>query len=257
MATVTTEGNNTVHTQSPEARETERKAERGWPFQREPWSPEHERRVSMEVVTSGSMIEATGGFVAIILAILSFATVVPIYLIPVAAIVLGTALLFEGGAVATRYWRLPVEIATGRWASTELAIGMFAEFVAGVTGVVLGILALLGLAPLTLLSTAVLVFGVALVLGSGLTSRLNHLEYESREEAGQTERLHAPARLVNRMATGFQFLIGLGATVLAILALVGIASVVLIMTSVLIVGFAAFLSGTAISSRIMHLLHRC
>ena len=103
----------------------------------------------MEVVSSGSMIEATGGFAAIILAILSFATVVPIYLIPVATIVLGVALLFEGGAVATRYWRLPVEMATGRWASTELAIGMFAEFLAGLTGIVLGILALLGFAPLS------------------------------------------------------------------------------------------------------------
>ena len=79
MATVTTEGNNTVHTQSPKARETERKAERGWPFQHaEPWSPERERVLSMEVVTAaGSMIEATGGFVAIILAILSFARVRP------------------------------------------------------------------------------------------------------------------------------------------------------------------------------------
>ena len=62
--------------------------------------------------------------------------------------------------------------------------------------------------------------------------------YEGREEAGQPERLARPARLVNRMATGFQFLIGLGATLLGILALLGIASVILVMTSVLIVGLA-------------------
>jgi hypothetical protein len=126
-----------------------------------------------------------------------------------------------------------------------------------VAGVVLGILALVGLAPATLVATAMLVFGVALVLGSGLTSRLNHLEYSVREEAGKTERLARPARFVNRVATGFQFLIGLGATVLGILALLGFASAILVMISVLIVGLAAFLSGTAISSRIMHLLHRC
>ncbi len=257
MGSVATEANNAGYAQSSEAREAEKKPERGWRLGREPWSPEYERRVSMEVVTSGSMIEAAGGFAAIILAILSFATVVPVYLVPVATIVLGVALLFEGGAVATRYWRLPLEIATGRWASTELAIGMFAEFLAGVSGVVLGILALLGFAPIALLSAAVLVFGVALLLGSGLTSRLNHLEYEGREESRQTERFSWPARFVSRVATGFQFLIGLGAMLLAILALVGIASTVLIMTSVLIVGLAAFLSGTAISSRIMHLLHRC
>ena len=100
-------------------------------------------------------------------------------------------------------------------------------------------------------------FGVALVLGSGLTSRLNHLEYAVREDVGQKERFAWPAHFINRVATGFQFLIGVAATLLGILALLGIASALLVMTSVLLVGLAAFLSGTAISSRIMHLLHRC
>jgi uncharacterized membrane protein len=57
--------------------------------------------------------------------------------------------------------------------------------------------------------------------------------------------------------SGKLILIGLAATLFGILALPGIASVVLVMTSVLIVGLAAFLSGTAISSRTMHLMHRC
>ena len=101
----------------------------------------------MEVVSSGSMIEAAGGFAAIILCILSMSGVAPIYLLPIATIVIGTALLFEGGAVASRDWKLPEEISTGRWASMELAGGMIAEFLAGVTGVILGIVASPGLAP--------------------------------------------------------------------------------------------------------------
>ena len=258
MAAVSTEGNNALHTQAPEVREGERKPEHErWMFRHEPWSPEYERQVSMEVVTSGSMIEAVGGFAAIVLAILSFATVAPAYLMPVATIALGMALLFEGGAVAVRYWRLPAEIATGRWASTELAVGMFAEFVAGLVGITLGILALLGIAATTLLSTAVLVFGVALLLGSGLTSRLNRLEFKVGEESPEKESPYRYVRFINRTATGIQVLIGLGATVLGILSLVGIASLTLTMISVLILGCSALLSGTAISSRIMHLLHRC
>ncbi len=257
MSAVSSEGNTTLHNQSPEAMESEKKRER-WTFGREPRSPERERQVSMEVVSSGSMIEATGGFAAVILAILGFATVAPAYLIPIAAIALGVALLFEGGAVAARYWRLPEEIAAGRWASTELAVGMFAEFAAGVAGVVLGILSLLALAPVTLLSTAILVFGIALVLGSGLTYRLNSLEYAvGPGGTREREEFNWFARFVDRAAVGIQVLIGLVTTILGILALVGIASAALVTTSVLIIGFSALLSGSAVSSRIMHLMHRC
>ena len=71
----------------------------------------------------------------------------------------GVALLFEGGMVASRYWRLPEEVVAGRWASMELTGGMIAEFLAGVAGVVLGILALLGFASLLLTTIAGLVFG--------------------------------------------------------------------------------------------------
>ena len=134
---------------------------------------------------------------------------------------------------------------------------MFAEFAAGITGIVLGILALAGVAPITLVSTAVLVFGVALILGCGLTSRLNHLELASGEETRGAERLYRPIRFVNRTATGVQLVIGLAAAIFGIMALAGFATLGLIMVSVLILGFATFLTGTAISSRIMHLLHRC
>jgi hypothetical protein len=164
MVSLSTEGN-TQQAQTTESREAERAGERPrWAFQREPRSPEQEKRVSMEVVSSGSMIEAVGGFAAVVLSILALVSVAPTYLPPIAAIVLGIALLFEGGAVASRYWRLPDEVVTGRWASMELASGMVTEFLAGVAGVVLGILALLGFAGILLTTIAGLVFGTALLL---------------------------------------------------------------------------------------------
>ena len=107
------------------------------------------------------MIEAVGGFAAVVLCIVALAMAVATYLPPIAAIVLGVALLFEGGMVASRYWRLPEEVVAGRWASMELTGGMIAEFLAGVAGVVLGILALLGFASLLLTTIAGLVFGAA------------------------------------------------------------------------------------------------
>ncbi len=254
---VNTEGNNPYTQVGDGGLEKETKVERDrWAFTREPWSPEHERMVSMEVVSSGSMIEATGGFAAIILSILSMANVVPLYLMPVTILVIGAALLFEGGAVASRYWRLPDEISTGRWASMELAGGMIAEFIAGLTGVILGIVALTGTYPLVLSSVAVLVFGVALLFGSGLTYRLNHLELKVESEETKKESF-VRYQFLNLITVAVQIIFGCTAAVLGIIALFNIGAMTLTMISLLILGFSVLLSGSAVSNRIMHLLKRC
>jgi hypothetical protein len=255
MSTVKVEGNN-LHSMSSEVREGERVERERWPFGIEPRTPEYERRVSMEVVSSGSMIEATGGFVAIVLSILSLVNIVPLYLVPIASLVIGIALLFEGGAVAARYWKLPSEIVTGQWASMELAGGMIAEFCAGFTGVILGILAILGFVPVLLTNVSVLIFGCALVLGSGLTSRLESLEYGiEKEESKRT--FYRRNRFGYIAAVGVQIVFGFIAVVLGILGLLGVASLTLTTVSLLILGFSTLLSGSAISNRIMHLLRRC
>jgi hypothetical protein len=254
-----TEGNNPYtrvgDTSDPEKKEVSGERER-WAYSREPWSPERERQVSMEVVSSGSMIEATGGFAAIILSILCMANVAPLYLMPTAALVIGVALLFEGGAIASRYWQLPEEITTGRWAAMELAGGMITEFFAGLTGVILGILALAGNYPLTMSSVAVLIFGLALLASSGLTYRLNHLEYKVEKEEVRRETF-LRFRSVNLGAVGVQIIFGAVAVLLGIIALFGVGSMALTRISLLILGIAVLISGTAVSNRILHLLHRC
>jgi hypothetical protein len=256
MSTVQREGNN-LHGGSPGVLENESKVEHErWSRGFEPWSPEYERRVSMEVVTSGSMIEATAGFAAIVLSILSLVNILPMYLVPIATLVIGIGLLFEGGAVAFRYWRLPDEISAGRWASMELAGGMIADFIAGITGVVLGILAILGTVPLLLATVSVLVFGGALVLGSGLTSRLESLEYGIEVE-GSKRAFYGRNRLGKFAAVSTQIVIGFAAIVLGILSLIGILPATLTTIALLVMGFSALLSGSAISNRIMHLLRRC
>ena len=245
---------NTQQSQTTEPRQEDRAVERSrWAFQREPWSPEQEKRVSLEVVSSGSMIDAAGGFAALVLSILALAMAAPTYLTPIAAIALGVALLFEGGMVASRYWRLPDEVAAGRWASMELAGGMIAEFLAGVAGVVLGILALLGFASLLLTTIAGLVFGAVLVLGSGLPIRLNCLEADKEKP----ENAYRFSRFMTRFAAIVQIALGVAGCVLAILALVGVIPVILTTVTLLVVGVAVLLSGSAIASRMMGLLHRC
>jgi hypothetical protein len=251
-----TEGNN-PYTKVGEMSEMEKEKAGGrWTLPREPWSPEREQRVSMEVVSSGSMVEATGGFAAIILSILSMANVAPLYLVPVITIVLGAALLFEGAAVASRYWRLPAEISTGRWSAMELAGGMIAQFVGGLTGVILGIVALAGSYPVTLSAVAVLVFGIVLILSSGLTFRLNHLESGSEGREMKLESF-LDYRSIDMVAVGVQIICGATAAVLGIIALFSVNPLTLTMISQLILGISVLLSGTAVSNRIMHVLRYC
>jgi hypothetical protein len=150
MSTVQTEGNN-LHGKSAEVLEGERRVEREkWMF--EPRSPEYEKRVSMEVVTSGSMIAATAGMGALALTIIALSGVASAYLVPIATIVIGSALVFEGGAVTLRFWRLPEELAAGNWASASLAEGMMAAFLSGIAGLVLGILAVIGVVTFELVT---------------------------------------------------------------------------------------------------------
>ncbi len=252
MSTANVPGGNTLHNQPVETREPEKTPQRErWAFGREGWSPERERAVSMEFVTSGAIIEATGGFGALVLGILSLIGLIPGYLVPIAAIVLGGALLAEAGSVAVRYWKLPEEVSTGRWASLELAGGMIAEFLGGITGIVLGILALVGLMPALLTAVAVLVFGLAFLLGSGLTARLSHME-----SAGQPqERPWRSSRFTMRSAVGIQVLVGLAACVFGILGVLGISGPTLAAVGVLILGGSALVSGTALCTRNMTALY--
>lgn len=255
MASTQIEGN-TQHGVPTEAREPQQRETESprWAYRREPLTPEQERLVSMEVVSNGSMIAATGGFATVVLSILALSSLAPTYLPPIAAMALGIALLFEGGAVATWYWKLPDEVSSGRWASTELASGMVIEFLAGITGITLGIVALSGFASLLLTTIAVLVFGGALLFGSGLPARLNYLETPKEEKPAGTHRF---GRMMTWYAAIVQAVVGAGVCILAILALVGIGTATLTSVALLALGGAVLFSGSAVTSRIMGLLHRC
>ena len=88
---------------------------------------------------------------------------------------------------------------------------MSAEFVGGATGITLGLLALLAVAPVTLTSVAVIVFGGALLLGSGANWRVS-----SALSGGDTQRGEEMARQAVNAASGAQVLVALGSAVLGI-----------------------------------------
>lgn len=212
---------------------------------------EHGEPMAMEVRGGSSTVEAIAGAAAVVLGIVGLAKVYPGYLAGVATIVVGVALWFEGAAIAARAARVFAQTRPAGAVGAALGDGMSAEFLGGAAGTVLGLLALLSVAPEVLVPIAVIVFGASILIGTGATTRLNAIALETTVGS-------EPAREVAREAlwasTGAHALIGVGAAVLGILALVGLVPTVLSLVALLSVGAALVFSGSALTSRMAALL---
>jgi hypothetical protein len=111
-------------------------------------------------------------------------------------------------------------------------------FLAGVAGIVLGILALLGVASPQLVAIAVIAFGASLLISSNASMRIL--------AATPADADPTIARIVGDMATdttGLQTMTGLAAIVLGILALFGFAPTTLVLIALL--GLGCFSSLTS------------
>jgi hypothetical protein len=240
-------------TMGPEDRERfARRDEPGVPLSGTRRDPEPEREKSVKVVAGGSVFEALCGAATLVLAIIGLAGTMTGYIPAVATIVFGVALIAHGGAIAARYRQLvretaPYELDT----RTELGGGMGAELVGGAAGIVLGILALLGVAAAVLIPIAVIVFGAAVLLGSGATADLSTLSAHVTNL-----RFADTARQATLAASGTQALVGIGAIVLGILALIGFDPLVLTLVALLALGGSILLSGGALSSRMAAMIRR-
>jgi hypothetical protein len=208
--------------------------------------PEFHERRSKGILVAGTLAEGIAGIGAIVLAVIGLANILPNIMLPVATIAVGAALLFEGGAITARFSHL-LTMGRGHMNMREYGIGMTTELFGGIVGIVLGVLALIGIAPLVLVPVAAIVFGAALLLGSGVTARLNSLWAMTAEDR---EIVREVTREAIAASAGVQFLIGLSVIVLGILAIIGITPMALSLVAMLIVGFSDLLSGTAIMGRI-------
>lgn len=194
---------------------------------------------STRVAAGGSTVEALAGAAAVILAILGLANVETGYMLTISVIAIGIALLAEGAAIASRHHE----------ESTVAEAGMSAEFLGGLAGIVLGVLALLGVQVIPLTAAAVLVFGGALLVGAGAGSELASTVHPNRAET--------TTRRASMGAAGAKVLVALAVIVLGVLALVGLYNpvalpvnpAVLLLVATLSLGGVLLLSGLAIGSR--------
>lgn len=213
-----------------------------------------EKRV-LEVEGTSSIVEAGSGLAVMVLAIIGLAGASPTFMVAIGGIALGAALLIEGGAVAGEYSKLLSMTTEGRFEAAELGGGMTTELIAGGAALVLGILALLHLAPLTLMPIAVITVGAALVLTSGAVMRLNDVKVQAIGLSATAQRVtHAAVS----SAAGAQVFVGVGSIVLGILALTTApgSAAMLTLVALLALGASVTLSGTAVAGRLMRAFSR-
>ncbi len=204
-----------------------------------------------EAVQGSSIAEGITGTGAIVLSIIGLAGVFAGYMAVISTILVGVALLMEGFTIGARFSSLAPESATGtysRFRGMELGGGLAAEFLGGVAGIVLGILALVGILPLTLVSVAAIVYGASLIFGIGASSQLSDIEID--KNCGVESR--PLTRAAVKSAEDMRMFIGLGALVLGILAVIGLIPMTLTLVAMLSIGFADLMSGSTVSRRLLH-----
>ncbi len=170
-------------------------------------------------------------------------------MLPITAIVLGAALFLQGGLVAAEYNEILSKFEGGPYA--EFGGGLGAETLAGISAIVLGILALFGLDPQNLMSVAAIVLGAGLVLSSGVALRLNSVRIEISKGS---ETAKTVAREAVSAAAFTQIFIGLGAIILGVLALLYISPTTLSLVAMLGVGVSTLISGGALIGRMWGLV---
>jgi uncharacterized membrane protein HdeD (DUF308 family) len=216
--------------------------------QRTPGETTRVQRTTIGVLTGGSSLELLGGAIAVVLAILGLANYNPFFMAAIATILIGAALLAFGIALAAR-WNDTVRRMGGD--QDDLAAGVGTEIVGGITGIILGVLALAGVEPLVVLPVAAIVFGGALLLGAAAQPRLAVLSPD------RDDRFERTARRGLESSSGVMVLIGIAAVVLGLLGLIEVGPpLTLTLVAMLVIGAALVVAGGAATVKFGHRLQQ-
>jgi hypothetical protein len=174
-------------------------------------------------------------------------------MLPIATIVFGAALLVQGGTMLSEYARIIFPVGAGASAIESFGGGSLAVvFVVGAAGIVLGVLALIGINPAILSAIAIIAFGAAMVLSS---NSVMHLQLLKTTLARTGSARFGGEILAGEMASGSagtQALAGLAAIVLGVLGVIGGGSAtVLSLVAILALGATIVLTGSSLSGAVL------
>jgi len=198
----------------------------------------------------GGLADVIGGIATIVLAIIALTGVHPETIMSIAVIVFGATLLIQGGTVLSEYEAAVFPVGTAGASPQQFGLGGLSTlFLAGVAGIVLGVLALIGIAAETLTAISVIAFGSALLLSSNSLRHLSRQTSSSRSSAPRTGAELLGSEMASGSA-GVQMLAGLAVIVLGIVALV-VKQNNLTPAALIVLGAAVILTGTALTGLVI------
>lgn len=206
---------------------------------------------------AGEMTLAVGAMPAalalVILGILALAKIAPLTLVSIAVIVAGVLLVIDSAALTQQIAAALTAKAGHNLNAAALPNGLNAGVLGGMTGIVLGILAILGVAPQTLIAVAAIVFGAAVLFDFTARAQAHALRMTTSETPEQSAKLAmATASSTNTSA----LFAGVGLITLGILALAGIAGEVLIAIAFLGLGAYFLLAEASEAGRLLGIVGR-
>lgn len=227
------------------------------------FDPRTEKRL-LEVESSGAAVEAIGGLAVVVLSILGLAGLAPEFLAAAAGVVIGVSIFAQGTAVAAEYHDLFSRLGGRALDAVELGAGMSVEIMAGAGAIVLGIIALIHIAPDILLPALVIAAGASLILSAGTVQRLNGLKMAAAETPALAQQVMRTATA--GVAAG-QLLAGIAASVLGIIALAsiptatanaaaGVTWLTLTLVGLLVLGASVMMSGGSLMARFIQMFSR-
>ena len=207
-----------------------------------------EGRTLSEAEPLGLLTEGAAGIATIVLAIIALAGVSTGPLAAIATIVIGVGLMVQAFNTAADRLRVTTGSAAGTPQVADFGGEVMVDFLAGGAGIVLGILALIGLHAGYLLPAALIVFGAGLIL-SGATAGRQH----PVASFGTEGTMQIVSNRGSIATSGYEILTGLAVVVLGILSLAMTASSALVLVGFIAVGAALLMVSASFSGALMRL----
>lgn len=204
-----------------------------------------EERKPFRAITRGTAVDGIAGLAAAVLAIMGLSGVYSYTLLPAAVIVLGAAMIVEARVVIRRFSAIMLELGENRGARTTTG-GMSIEALAGIAGVTMGLLALMGLNTVALCAVSVMVYGVAVLFSISTITMINSIIASG---VSRNPLARSVATAMYAASSDVRVLVGIGGLTLGILAVIGIRPETLALSGILAIGGALFLETFAFSER--------
>ena len=203
------------------------------------------RGLASEAEPLGLLTEGAAGIAVIVLAVIALAGTSSGALVSIVTIIVGVGLMVQAFNSAAENSKV---MATNAASVPDLGGEVMVDGLSGITGIILGILALVGINTPYLVSSALIVFGGALLLSGaiGLPPRAS----QNTAPGGQAQ---AVSYQGSAATGGMEILIGIAAIVLGILSLILVGSWALALVGFIAVGAALLTVSATFSGTIMRL----